>query len=253
MFHAVEKRFLYLPTSARWHWPAPPPGLSVEDVFLTSSDGTRIHAWWAAPSGWTPERGAMLYAHGNFGNLSYRGPALLEWQKALKTGVLIFDYPGYGKSKGRPSEAGCYAAGNAAYDWLLQQGVRQQDVILFGGSLGGAIATELAVQRPGRALVLIATFTSVLDMARWVFPLLPVRWFVRTRMNTIDKIGKVRCPVLIAHGTADQLIPIAQGERLFAAASEPRFLYRMEGVAHDELATAQLYVELWSFLHRTGT
>jgi uncharacterized protein len=247
---ALEDSFLYRPVPA-WHdWSAPPAGLTVEDVFFTTPDGNRVHAWWAPPPGWTPADGAVLYAHGKGGNLSSRGEKLLHWQKALKTAVLIFDYPGYGKSEGHPSEAGCYAAGNAAYDWLLQKGVRQQDVILYGGSLGGAIATELAVERPGRALVVVSTFTSFADMAERKFPYFPGRWFVKTRMNTIDKIDKVRCPVFIAHGTADQLIPIAQGERLFAAAAEPKDFVPMEGVSHTETARDDVLAELRSFLQR---
>src|SRR5437764_11062916 len=97
-------------------WAAPPAGLQVEDLTLTDEGGTPIHAWWCPPPGWEPGQGAVLFCHGNGGNLSHRGWALANFHQRLRMGVLLFDYPGYGRSGGTPSEAGCYAAGEAAYD-----------------------------------------------------------------------------------------------------------------------------------------
>src|SRR5262249_15239623 len=159
---------------ATQHWQEPPPALRAEDVWLSLDGGVRVHAWWCPPEGWEPGQGAVLYCHGNAGNLSHRAESIRRWQERLNTGVLIFDYPGYGRSTGRPGEAGCRAAADAACDWLLRErGVAPANVLLHGGSLGGAVAADLATRRPYRALVLLGTFTSVADMARRLYPWLP--------------------------------------------------------------------------------
>src|SRR5205807_10533826 len=114
----LENRLLYYPSNAEACVP-PPALLHAEDVEFASADGTSIHAWWCPPPGWEPRQGALLYCHGNAGNLSHRGEAALAWQVSLQQAVLLFDYPGYGRSGGTPSERGCYAAGDAAYTWLV--------------------------------------------------------------------------------------------------------------------------------------
>jgi len=110
---ALERWLIFRPSPAA-DWVDPPPGLHAEDVWLAPAGGDRVHAWWCPPEGWEPSRGAVLYAHGNAGNLSHRGESVRRWQERVGSGVLIFDYPGYGKSTGRPSEAGCYATADAA-------------------------------------------------------------------------------------------------------------------------------------------
>jgi acetyl esterase/lipase len=218
---SLEDYFLYHPTSAA-DWAPPPPGISVQDVKMTSRDGTSIFAWWSTPPGWRPEQGAVLLCHGNGGNLSFRGKLLRRWLEEMKLAALLFDYPGYGRSGGKPSEAGCYAAGDAAYDWLRQQAqVPAERIVLYGVSLGGGIATDLAVRRPHWALVLVSGFTSFPDMAEVKFPWLPCRWLVHNQMDNLHKIGSVPGPVFITHSRSDALIPFAQAKRLFAAAPEP--------------------------------
>ncbi len=148
----LEDQFLYGPRHAEVdHAPA---GVEVENVEMTSRRGDRIHAWWTAPKDWRPEQGAVLFCHGNGGNLGHRGRALPHWLEEMGLAVLLFDYPGYGRSSGVPSEAGCYAAGDAAYDWLCDvQNVPAERILLYGGSLGGGIAVDLAqppaASRPG--------------------------------------------------------------------------------------------------------
>src|SRR5262249_13653620 len=142
-----------------------PPDPRVEDIALQSADGTPIHAWWLAPPGWEPAHGATLYSSGNAGNLSHRGDQIAERQSAVGGAILIFADPGCGRSEGSPSESGCYAAADAACDWLVErQKVPPERVVFLGRSLGGGVATHLASRRPHRALVLINTFTSVPDM-----------------------------------------------------------------------------------------
>jgi fermentation-respiration switch protein FrsA (DUF1100 family) len=251
---ALENSFLFVPAVHTQSWLPPPAGLAVEDVELSSADGTPLHGWWAAPPGWAPSQGALLYCHGNAGNLSGRGEALRRWQQRLRFAVLIFDYPGYGRSGGRPSEAGCYAAGDAAYAWLTGvRGVRPEDVILYGGSLGGAVATDLATRQPFRALVLVAAFTSFPDMAQKTFPWLPARWLVRNRLDNLRKIATVRGPVFVAHGTADALVPFSQGRRLFEAAPGPRkHFLAMPGHDHNQIQDPEFYVALGRFLAGLG-
>jgi fermentation-respiration switch protein FrsA (DUF1100 family) len=251
MLRAVENRFLFRPLKAAEDWEPPPPGLDPHDVELTGADGSRIHAWWVTPAGWAPGQGATLYCHGNAGNLSHRGENLRRWHDVMGQAVLIFDYPGYGKSGGRPGEAGCYAATDAAYDWLTQQHVPPGRILLYGGSLGGAIATDVASRRPHRALVLVSAFTSFPDMARTVYPWLPLRRLLSNRLDNLAKIGRVEGPVFIAHGTADRVVPFAQGERLFAAAREPKEFFPLHGHDHNHTPGPDFYQALRDFLART--
>ena len=243
----LEDTFLYGPADVDLG--NPPAGIEAENVEMTSRLGDRIHAWWSVPHGWKPEQGAVIFCHGNGGNLSLRAGALPHWTGELGLAVLLFDYPGYGRSSGTPSEAGCYAAGDAAYDWLTDvQTVPVERIILYGGSLGGGIATELARRRPHRALVLVAAFTSFPDMAQLRFPWLPGRWLVRNQFDNLEKIANCRGPVFIAHGTSDDLIPLEQGEHLFAAAREPKRLLRMFHYRHNDLPTDEFYPALHAFL-----
>ncbi|HEY7159409.1 MAG TPA: alpha/beta hydrolase [Gemmataceae bacterium] len=243
----LEDRFLYGPRHAELG--KPPAALAVEDVEMTDSRGDRIHAWWTTPKDWQPEQGAVLFCHGNGGNLSHRGRALPHWINELGQAVLLFDYPGYGRSGGEPSEAGCYAAADAAYDWLRQvRKVPAERILLYGGSLGGGVAIELAHRRPHRVLVLVASFTSFPDMAQTRFPWLPGRWLVHNNFDNLGKIASCRGPVFIAHAPQDSLIPFKQGQRLFAAAGEPKRFFPMPNYWHNDQPTNEFYPALRDFL-----
>jgi fermentation-respiration switch protein FrsA (DUF1100 family) len=253
VLRSLVSYFLFHPVGHAADWEPPPPGLAVEDVDLTSAGGTRIHAWWAVPPGWEPSRGAMLYCHGNAGNLSHRGEGLRRWLDQLGVAVLIFDYPGYGRAEGIPTEAGCYAAADAAYDWLTgTAGVAGEKVLLYGGSLGGAVAIDLAARRPHRALVLVSAFSSLADMARALFPWLPAGWLVRNQWDNLAKVRRSGGRVFIAHGTADRLVPFRQGERLFAAAPEPKAFFPMPGYDHNHTPGPDFYEALRRFLASAG-
>lgn len=250
---ALENRLLYHPTTAAEVWLPPPAGMHVEDVELTAADGTPIHAWWAAPDDWAPARGATLFCHGNAGNVSQWGQGFAGWQARLRTAILLFDYPGYGKSGGRPSEDGCYAATDAAYDWLTDvKRVRGEDVVLLGKSLGCGVATDLAARRPHRSLVLCSAFTSFPELAQDKYPWLPCRWLARNQFDNLHKIAACRGPVFIAHGTADALIPFAHGQRLFAAAPEPKRFLAQSGRGHDDAADDAFFEAVSRFLDETA-
>lgn len=243
----MEDQFLYGPRHVELG--KPPTGVVVEDIDMVSRRSDHIHAWWSKAKDWRPEQGAVLFCHGNGGNLSHRGRVLQHWIKEIGVAVLIFDYPGYGRSSGVPSEDGCYAAGDAAYEWLCQIAkVPTERIIFYGGSLGGGIATDLATRRPHRALVLVAAFTSFPDMAQTRFPWLPGRWLVRNRFDNIGKLPSCRGPVFVAHSPEDGLIPFGQGERLYAAALEPKRFFPMLNYHHNDLPTTEFYPTLRSFL-----
>jgi uncharacterized protein len=251
MFQFLVNRHVFYPTPATVEW-LPPPNERVRDVEW-DVPGARLHGWWCPTEHWQPAHGALLYLHGNAGNISYRGEGAVRWQQEMGQSVLLVDYPGYGRSTGRPTEKGCYAAAEAAYDWLVRTlHVAGERVLLYGGSLGGAVAVDLAARRPHRALVLVSTFTSVRDMARRVAPWLPSRWVVPNAFDNLGKIGRCRRPLFQAHGTADRLVPFAQAERLFAAANEPKEFLPMEGYDHQHTPGPEFYARLRRFLARTA-
>jgi fermentation-respiration switch protein FrsA (DUF1100 family) len=239
----LENFFLYHPLTAQNSW-VEPPDPQVQDIELKSADGSRIHAWWYPREG---AQGALLYCHGNAGNLSHRGGMVVGLSRGLGVSVLIFDYPGFGRSDGKPSEASCYAAADSAYDWLKER-VPPANIILFGKSLGGGVAVELARRRPHRVLVLAKTFTSVPDIAQETFPFLPCQRLVRNRFESIDKIGQCTRPVFIAHGDCDSLIPCSHGEKLFAAANEPKQFLYMPGCDHNDPFSPDFLPKLREFL-----
>jgi uncharacterized protein len=232
---ALEDRLLFSPKTAADYWNPPPDDLDPQEVDLTSPDGTRLHAWWCAPPYWRPEQGALLYCHGNGCNLSTPAQAATVWRDQLHVAVLLFDYPGFGHSEGRPSEAGCCAAADAAYDWLVQkQKVPAQRLLIYGLSLGGGVAVDLASRRPHRALLLTSTFTSFPDLAQTIVPFTPAKWLAHNQFRSLDKIAHIATPVFIAHGSADLLIPYRQGECLYeAATSEHKRFLRIEDGPHD--------------------
>jgi fermentation-respiration switch protein FrsA (DUF1100 family) len=231
VFSFLERALVFRPSSPAESWYDPVEPDTSEFTF-PSADGSTIHAWWVPPR--DPGAGAVLVSHGNGGNLSHRGRIAAELRKSLSAGVLLYDYPGYGKSQGKPTEESCYAAGEAAYRRLTEeQKIPANRIVLFGESLGGGPAVELAVRHDHRALVLMFPFTSLPAAAKYHYPFLPTGTLMRTRFDNLSKIGRCLRPVFIAHGTADRVIPISQGEELFAAANPPKEFLRFEGAGHD--------------------
>jgi fermentation-respiration switch protein FrsA (DUF1100 family) len=241
----LENRLVFHPVAATELW-NDPPDPAIRDVYLTSPEGRKVHAWWL-PRG--PDQPVLLVCPGNAGNLSGRGQTILKMADRLGTSVLIFDYPGYGRSEGSPNEPNCYDAGEGALRWLRdEQHVASGRVILYGESLGGGVATELAGRQPYRALVLVKTFTSLPAAARRHYPWLPVHWLMSNRFDNRSKVGGVHCPVFIASATADRVVPFAHGEELFAAANEPKHFFRDEGSDHNDPLPDAFWDELRDFL-----
>jgi uncharacterized protein len=246
VFWFLERRLVFRPYSAEAAWLKPEDERS-QDVTFTTLDGNTIHARWIPPE--TPQHGAVLVTNGNGGNLTHRGRLAADLRQSLGAGVLLFDYPGYGKNTGRPTEEGCYAAGEAAYKWLTdEQKIAPNRIILCGESLGGGTAVELATKREHRALVLIYTFTSLPDAAKYHFPFLPVRQLMRTRFDNLSKIGRCNRPVFFLHGTDDQVVPFNHSQRLYDAANAPKHFLPIRGFGHSMLFSEPFLTELADFL-----
>jgi len=214
-------------------------GLAYESVTLMTADGVRLAGWFVPCEG---ARGTVLMCHGNGGNIGDRlHPIGLFHELGLN--VLIFDYRGYGESAGKPSEEGTYQDARAAWQYLVEKRNTPPDkIVIFGRSLGGAVATGLAERVTPAALILEATFTSIPDMGARLYPWLPIRLLSRYRYNTLARLEQIHCPVLIAHSRDDEMIPFEQGQRLFAAAHEPKTFFELAGNHNEgEVLTSPAY------------
>jgi len=223
-----QSRLLYYPDMPSRALEASPAdvGLAYETVRLTAGDGARLHAWFVpAPTA----RGTLLFSHGNAGNIAHRLDSISLFH-SLGLNVLIFDYRGYGESEGKPSEKGTYLDVQAAWDYLLEERrVPPEEIIIFGRSLGAAVAAELAGQHPSAGVILESAFTSVPDMAASLYPWLPVRLLSRYRYNNLDKVERITSPLLVVHSREDDIIPYAHGEQLFVHANEPKQFLELRG------------------------
>jgi pimeloyl-ACP methyl ester carboxylesterase len=241
----LENRLVFHPVTAAQAW-GESPDPAIQDVYVTSPDGRKIHAWWLPRR---PDAPVLLLFPGNAGNLSGRGQSLLKVRDRLDTSVLVFDYPGYGRSEGTPNEPNCYDAAEAVIRWLRDgQGVPSDRVVYYGESLGGGVATELARRHPPRALILVKTFTSLPAAAKHHYRWLPVHWLMSNRFDSVSKLAEIQCPVFVASATHDRVVPFSHGEALYAAANEPRHFFRDEGTDHNDPLPDAFWDELRDFL-----
>jgi fermentation-respiration switch protein FrsA (DUF1100 family) len=208
-------------------------GRPFEDVWFKASDGVGLNGWFfPANTNSSRKRLAALVCHGNAGNISTR---LETYRALLGTGVAVFafDYRGYGQSHGRPTEEGTYLDAEAAHRWLQGKGFAGKDTIAFGESLGGGIASELAVRQPLAGLVLQSSFSCIPDVGAELFPWLPVRWISSIEYGTCKKLPGLRIPVLVMHSRSDELIRFHHAEKNYALANEPKMFWELEG-GHGE-------------------
>jgi uncharacterized protein len=222
---------LYFPSRRLAATPAA-AGLDYDDVEIETADGERLHAWWVPSQ--APAAGHLLLCHGNGGNI---GDRVVQIALLCAEGfdVLAFDYRGYGRSTGRPSEQGTYLDARAALAALrMQDAVDPARIVYVGESLGGAIALELALASPPAGLVLQSTFTSIRDMARMHYPFIP-RLAVPDAYPSLRLVAGLRAPLLCLHGDRDEIVPLMHGEALFDAAPEPKAMRVFEGVAHNDV------------------
>ncbi len=235
MLEAIERQLIYFPTRVARDAPTPsiPGAAVVEEVWLDTSDGVRVHGLYARGDG---SVGDLLFFHGNAGNLYDRldNVALLL---QLGLNVLIMDYRGYGKSEGSPSESALYADGWLAYRHLTEsRGVDPARLILFGRSLGSTVAVELATREPAAAVILESAFTSAGELGRVHYGFLPAMLFraLTHQFDSLSKVPSLKAPVLYIHGSVDNIVPSSMGRRLYDASPEPKEWYEIERAGHND-------------------
>jgi hypothetical protein len=219
-------------------------GLPYLEARLTTEDGVNVVAWYLpCPAA----RATVLVCHGNAENLADLLPSVKSFHR-LSLNVLAFDYRGYGHSTGAPTESGTYRDADAAWRYLIEtRHEPPQNIVVFGRSLGGAVAIDLASRHPPGALVVECTFTSLVDIGQREYPLLPVSLLCRYRYDSVAKVPRIPCPKLFLHGTSDELIPIANARRLFAAAAEPKEFIETPG-GHNSAG----FEHNWDYTQRLG-
>ena len=214
-----------------------------QHVTLETTDGLRIRSWYLPAK---PGQATMLFFHGNGGidGLKWR------WQRVQSAGVglLAITYRGYAGSEGAPSEAGLIEDGRTGYRWLRGQGVPADKIVIHGVSLGSGVAIALAGEVEAAALVLEAPYTAAVDVAALRYPLLPVHLLMRDQFLSRERLGSLKLPIIVAHGTADAVIPYAHGQEVYALVRGPKQFITLEGSDHNTLVRDGLYDRLWPIL-----
>jgi len=205
-------------------------GLNYAEVKFRTSDNLNLHGWYIPADS---AQYTLIFCHGNAGNISHRLESIKQFHE-LYLNVFIFDYRGYGKSDGNISEQGTYLDAQAAWNYLIiEKNIDPNKIIIFGRSLGAAIACQLATQQNPIAIIMESAFESVPELAAQIYPFLPVRWLSRFEYNNHDNIKKLDCPVLMIHSRQDEIIPFSHGKKLFAEAKEPKQFLEIQG-SHNE-------------------
>ena len=241
MFFAQE-RLLFLPNMPSRSIVATPKDISMDyaPVNITTEDDIELDAWFV-PN--TEARATLLFFHGNAGNISHRLDSIKIFHR-LRMNVFIFDYRGYGRSTGNPSESGVYKDAQAAWQHLTEaRGIPPREILLFGRSLGGAIATWLAVRTQAGGLIIESTFTSVPDLAAKLYPFLPVRFLARLDFNTRKALRSVQIPVLVIHSRDDEIIPYSHGQMNYDSANEPKQFIELRGGHNDGFLVSETTYE----------
>ena len=231
MIRSLLNSLLYFPSRAIIETPEQ-AGVDYRDLEMETDDGERLHGWWIGAR--TESLGHLLLCHGNAGNV---GDRVLHAALLTATGfdVLLFDYRGYGRSSGRPSEAGTYRDARAALTCLLEQpGVDPGRVFYLGESLGGAVALDLALECRPAGLVLLSAFTGVRELGRLHYPFVPA-FLIPDAYPTVRRIHELHAPLLVLHGDRDDIVPLSQGRGLFDAAPGPKRMHVFPGLGHNDL------------------
>jgi len=231
---AFQNKLIFLPTRASLGTPAT-VGLEYESLTLKTPDGEQLDAWFVPAKN---ARGTILFCHGNAGNISNRIHSIRLFNK-LGLSVLIFDYRGYGNSTGTPSEHGTYTDAQAAWDYLVEKrGLSSGNIIVFGRSLGAAVAANLATKNKPRALILETAFLSVAKMAQEIYRIYPARLLTWIKFDTSAALAKIKSPVLLIHSREDEIIPYAHGQALFKQARNPKMFLEIFGNHNDGFLTS---------------
>ncbi|HWP26737.1 MAG TPA: alpha/beta hydrolase [Xanthobacteraceae bacterium] len=229
LMYFAQRKLMYFPETLRTT-PAAAGLPEAEEVLLDTADGERVIVWHLPPRGGRP---VVLYFHGNGGALRYRVQRFRAFMRD-GNGLVALSYRGYGGSTGAPTEAGLLADAEAAYAFAAARYAPER-LVLWGESLGGGVAVALAARRHVGRVVLEAAFTSAADVGAAVYWFLPVRLLMKDQFRSDQRIGQVKAPLLFLHGTNDNVVPLALGERLFALANEPKHMVRFPGGGHNDL------------------
>jgi len=246
----VESFFIYFPQS-RFDFTPEEFRLQYKEAFFDTEDGNRLHGWFFPAEEGGP---VLLHFHGNAGNISHRLDLV---QPFLGKGFSVFlvDYRGFGKSSGRPSEPGLYKDGLAAWSYLVEkERIAPERIVLHGHSIGGAVAIEVALQKKVRGLVIESAFTSTKDMAR-TMPLFALFASIfPAHYNNLEKIPRVSAPKLVIHGERDEIVPFAMGQKLFEAATDPKFFYPVKDAGHNDvfIVGGEKYFEIFADFARSA-
>jgi uncharacterized protein len=245
--YVVQRQILYIPDRNRPS--VATVGLAgVRDIFITTSDGLRLLAWYAPPH---PGGTVIAYFHGNGGHIGYRAERLKRLVRA-GFGALFLEYRGYGGNPGTPTQDGLFADARAALDFLANQGIRAERTVLYGESLGSGVAVQMASERPVAAVVLEAPYDSVAAVARRHYAFVPVNLMLKDRFDSIARISAVQAPILLMHGERDTIVPVEAGRRLFAAANEPKEIWTAPDGGHNDLALYGALDVAVDFVRRRG-
>jgi fermentation-respiration switch protein FrsA (DUF1100 family) len=243
ILYFMQPTFLYSPVREIPYAPGE-LGLAFEKVAFKSADGLQLSGWYIPVQN---SKLTVLFCHGNGGNMMHCLDSINIFYN-LELSCFIFDYRGYGNSEGKPSEEGTYLDAMAAYKWLTEEKkISADDIIVFGSSLGGSIAAQLASKVRAAALVIESAFTSYVDIGRKFYPYMPVRWFARFSYRTIDYLKSVHCPVMVIHSRNDEVVPFEFGLELYESANEPREFVEIFGSHNDGfLVSGEIYKKAWA-------
>ena len=227
----LENRLIFHPRKEILRTPLD-VGLEYQDVYFTTADNARLNGWFIPH----PQAGAtLIWFHGNAGNIADRVDNIKLLHAKTRVSIFIFDYRGYGRSPGRSSEATTYLDGEAAMNFVRSQlSVGSKNLVIFGRSLGAAVAAEMATRYDSRAVILESPLISIREMAKVILPVLPIGPLLSAKFDVIDKVGKITVPLLVLHGDQDEIIPFEHGQKVFAAAREPKQFYRISGAGHND-------------------
>lgn len=243
--YIFQRQLLYFPVGGR-----PELGdlaaLGVREVTVRTIDGLSLLSWYLPSRNGRP---VIAYFHGNGGNIGHRSGRLRGFARE-GYGVLMLEYRGYGSNSGTPTETGLCADGAAALEFLGEQGITPDQIVLYGESLGSGVAVTLSAQRRVAGLILEAPFTSVAEVAQYHYPFVPASALVRDRFDSLSKIGNVNAPILMLHGERDRVIPVRFGRELFDAALEPKEFWFAQDAGHENLAQFGAFEAVQDFLQR---
>jgi uncharacterized protein len=235
LLYVFQSNFIYFPSQQLSLSPED-INLKFENVSLITEDKVSIHGWYIPHP---DSKQTLLFLHGNAGNISHRLDSLNIFHQ-LGLSILIIDYRGYGQSEGKTTEAGTYQDAETAWNYLINdRHLSGEDIIIFGRSLGGGVASWLAQKHLPAALILESTFTSISDMAALIYPYLPVKWMSRIHYASIERIDKIHCPILFIHSPDDELVPYHLGQKLYQRAEHPKSFMNIGGGHNDGFMSSQ--------------